>query len=80
MAYLRNHAIDWRVIEPALVDILRRRGCCLDYGAGVTRLIAEFHDEDSGALLRRQCIVCLEDVARDLADALADLFGELPEE
>jgi hypothetical protein len=73
MAFPRDRAetaIDWRVIEPALIDTLRRRGCRFEYGSGLAYLVAEFYDDTTGQLLRRQRVVNLEDIARDLADAL----------
>jgi hypothetical protein len=66
----RASAAEWRALEIAIIDILRRRGCRFDYRDGVTYLIAEFFDDDTGELLHRQRIICLEQLARDLAETL----------
>jgi len=63
-------SVGWRVLEIAAVDALRRQGCRLRYENGVTHLIAEFYDENSGQLLRRQHVLNIEEFARGLADAL----------
>jgi hypothetical protein len=60
----------WRTLEVAAVDAFRRQGCPLHYYAGVTYVIAEFHDDSTGELLRQRRILDVEKFARDLAGAL----------
>jgi len=61
---------NWRTVEIAVVDALRRQGCRLHYHAGITHVVAEFYDDDTGELLRQQRILDVEKFARDLAGAL----------
>jgi hypothetical protein len=61
---------NWRTVEIAAVDAFRRQGCQLRYRNGVTHLIVEFHDDDTGELLRQRHILDVEKFARDLAGAL----------
>jgi hypothetical protein len=61
---------NWRTAEIAAVDALRRQGCRLRYGHGVTHLIAEFCDDNTGELLQRQLILNIEQCAKDSIEAL----------
>jgi len=61
---------DWRPVEIAAIDALRRQACPLDYQHGVTSILFEFRDDATGELLVRQRVVDIERFARDLAEAL----------
>ena len=61
---------NWRTVEAAAIDALRRQGCRLRYYAGVTYVICEFHDDDTGELLHTRQVFSVEDLARDLIGAL----------
>ena len=61
---------NWRTVEIAAVDAFRRQGCRLHYYAGVTYVMAEFYDDDTGQLLHQRRVLSVEDFARDLIGAL----------
>jgi hypothetical protein len=61
---------NWRTVEVAVVDALRRQGCRLHYYGGVTYVICEFHDDNTGELLHRRRVLSVADFARDLIGAL----------
>jgi hypothetical protein len=60
----------WRTYEVAIVDALHRQNCQLQYRDGGTFVIVEFHDDDTGELLRQRRVLDVEKFARDLAGAL----------
>ena len=67
---LSNSFNNWRTVEVAVVDALRRQDCRLHYYSGVTYVICEFHDDNTGELLHRRRVLSVEDFARDLIGAL----------
>jgi hypothetical protein len=60
--------MNWRAIEAALIDSLRRCGCKLRCENGLTYVVEEFLDENSGELLSRHYALNVEQLARDLAN------------
>lgn len=61
---------NWRALERAIADALRRQGCRLQHRHGGAFVLAEFRDEESGELRLRTRVVDIERLARDLAEAL----------
>lgn len=56
-----------RAVELAVIDSLRQMGCKLRQDNGVTYLIAEIFDEETGGLLHRVYVLDLERFSQTLA-------------
>jgi hypothetical protein len=63
--------IGWRAIESAAIDTLRRSGATLRDSGGITWLVDEILDEDSGQLVQTRYLINLEKFARTLAHELS---------
>jgi hypothetical protein len=74
---LRPTTQGWRMVEVAAVDAARRQGCRLRYEHGVTYVITEFFDGDSGELLATRRVLDVEAFARDVAAALVTVGATL---